>query len=146
MVTRERAGNAHLYALNRRHLAAPCVERLASLRIELVSRLRETIAHWDPAPRAASLFESAARDDAGTASDIDILVVRVADVDADEPTWRAQLMAIEAQTFEWTGNDTRVLEYGEHELRRTSRDPVVEAAVQEGTDLFGTLRRLVRSR
>src|ERR1700689_3700105 len=37
---RRTAGSAHLYQLNRNHLAAPWIEGLASLREQLIERLR----------------------------------------------------------------------------------------------------------
>jgi hypothetical protein len=50
----------------------------------------------------------------------------------------------------WTGNDARVLEYGEAEARRLGRsEPVLVEAASEGVELagsLGTLRRATRSR
>jgi hypothetical protein len=141
IVLREPAGRAYLYRLNRDHLASPWIEGLANLRLQLIDRLRQTLAGWAIPPAASVLFGSAARGDADSASDIDLLVVRPAAVEPDDAHWQRQLMALEASVTGWTGNDARVLEYGEHELGRS--DPVVVAAAAEGVELHGSLRRLL---
>lgn len=87
----EEAGNAYLYTLNREHLTAPALELLADVRVELERRLRAEIKTWEIPPRHASIFGSAARGDGDTRSDIDIFVVRPADVPEDDPGWREQL-------------------------------------------------------
>lgn len=143
IVSRERAGRAFLYRLNRDHLAAPWIEGLAFLRLQLIERLRETISDWQLAPDASVLFGSAARGEAVTESDIDILVIRPDEVDADDPTWREQVRALEAAVASWTGNDARVLEYGADEL--DAAEPVLETAASEGVELHGSLRRLLRT-
>jgi predicted nucleotidyltransferase len=143
IVSRERAGRAFLYRLNRDHLAAPWIEGLAFLRLKLIERLRETISDWQLPPDASVLFGSAARGEAGTESDIDILVIRPAAVDPDDPTWREQVRALEVAVASWTGNDARVLEYGADELDRA--EPVLETAAAEGVELYGSLRRLLRT-
>src|SRR6266516_2594502 len=63
IVTRERAGRAFLYRLNRDHLAARWIEGLASLRLELIERLRETVTAWQVPADAVVLFGSAARNE-----------------------------------------------------------------------------------
>lgn len=76
LVDAEQAGNAYLHVLNREHLAAPAIELLADVRVELQRRLRNEIAGWQIAPTHLSMFGSAARGDGDTRSDIDIFVVR----------------------------------------------------------------------
>src|SRR5712691_6562807 len=68
----DQAGRAHIYRLNRDHLAAPWIEGLASLRLEFINRLREAIESWEIDPVAAVLFGSAARGETNLRSDIDI--------------------------------------------------------------------------
>jgi predicted nucleotidyltransferase len=143
----ERIGAAHLYRLNRDHLAAPCIERLAAIPLEFIERLRKTIEAWEIHPAAAVLFGSAARGEAGTESDIDILVVRPTGVDPDAPEWREQLIGLDASATSWTGNDTRVLEYEEDEVARAGkRDAVLIEAAEEGIELFGSMGAIKRSR
>lgn len=143
IVSRERAGRAYLYRLNRDHLAARWIEGLASLRLELIERLRVAVATWQVPADAVVLFGSAARDEAGQQSDIDLLIIRPTAVDHDDPVWREQVSALEVAAATWTGNDTRVLEYAADEL--ANEEPVLDIAATEGIELHGSLRRLLRT-
>src|ERR1700694_1793409 len=91
VVSRRAAGSAHLYRLNRDHLAAPYIAGLATLREQLLERLRELVAAWEEPAVMAMLFGSVARGSAAAESDLDLLVVRHKDCDPDSPVWRAQL-------------------------------------------------------
>jgi DNA-binding transcriptional ArsR family regulator len=123
LVHRQEAGRAYLHTLNRDHIAAPIVESLAGLRTELLRRLRETLENWQPAPFHASMFGSAARADGDTRSDIDLLVIRPADVEEDEVGWRAQVSALSEAVHAWTGNNAGIAELGEAELHNLRRRP-----------------------
>ena len=118
IVEHRRAGNAVLYQLNRAHLAAPAVITLASLRDELVSRLRAEIDAWQVRCEYAALFGSAARGEMRPDSDIDLFVVRPKRIVADDERWREQLIALSHDVAEWTGNDVRILEYSTDEVGR----------------------------
>src|SRR4051812_18273256 len=142
VVHRRAAGRAHLYRLNREHLAAPAIETLAGLRAELLRRLRATVAGWDVAAVGVVLFGSVARGEAGGTSDVDVLVVRDHSVDPDADSWRTQVTELEARVTAWTGNDARVLEYADDEL--DDGEQVVAMALGEGIELAGSLRRLRR--
>jgi predicted nucleotidyltransferase len=139
------AGRARIYSLNRRHVAAPHVEGLAALRSELLGRLRAALAAWDARPLLVLLFGSVARGEAGSNSDLDLLVVRRADVEEESPVWIEQLAALERDATEWTGNDARIVEFGEDELLSDALDPLVGEALAEGIDLYGSRRSFRRS-
>lgn len=111
---------AILYSLNREHIAAPVVQAMADLRIELLRRLRELFAAWDPAPVHVSLFGSTARRDGDANSDVDLMVIRPDDVDADDPRWEQQLGALSDDVHRWTGNHAQILEFTASELRSMS--------------------------
>jgi predicted nucleotidyltransferase len=143
IVLERQAGNALLYRLNRDHLAAPLIEGLATLRLQLFERLRSTIADWRIQPAAAAVFGSVARGDSDERSDLDLFLLRPAAVTEDEETWRDQTARLEDAASRWTGNDTRVLEYSESELptiRRTER--VLQDVVADGIVLAGSLNLL----
>jgi predicted nucleotidyltransferase len=148
IVLREKAGNAHLYQLNRRHLAAPWIERLSALRSDLIDRLRAKVTGWSLAPRVALLFGSTARGDTTATSDIDVAIVRPAGTDPENPAWRHQISDLAKSVKAMTGNDVRVVEYSEAEARRMARtDKLLIAAAAEGIELVGSLRTmLARSR
>jgi predicted nucleotidyltransferase len=146
IVLRDPVGRAYSYQLNRDHLAASHIEGLAALRLELVARLRQRIGQWSVNPVLAVLFGSAARGEADPTSDIDLLVIRPAKIDPDSDKWRQQLVDLETSTTAWTGNDTRMLEYGEDELRTgVRRERVFRDVMAEGIELYGDLNILRRA-
>jgi predicted nucleotidyltransferase len=142
VVLRRVAGGAHLYRLNRDHIAARWIEGLATLPEQLTERLRIAIAGWDEAASLAFLFGSVARRQATSGSDLDILIVRRRDCDPDSETWRSQLVHLQQVATALSGNDTRVLEIGEDELGGGRIDPVLDEVVREGIELHGSRRRL----
>jgi hypothetical protein len=138
IVEAERAGRAVLYRLNRDHLGAPYVVALAALRLELGTRLRATVTAWPTPAAAVAMFGSAARGEADSGSDIDLLVVRPEDVHADDSQWRDQIVALERATSRWTGNDTRTLEYSARDfVALRYREPALVEATRDGIVLAG---------
>lgn len=144
-VRSERVGIANVFALNREHLAAGAIIELAGLRAAFLDRLRGVLDSWDPAPIYAALFGSAARGDMNIHSDIDVFVVRPEGEGViDELAlgrWHDNVNLLEESVAAWTGNDARVYEVGEIELRRSlkNRDPVLESIRAEGVTLIGPL-------
>lgn len=134
IVSRRVVGNTHLYRLNREHVAAKSIEMLAGLPERVIKRLREAISGWAQPPALAFLFGSTATGYATADSDVDLLIVRPAGVDPDSLPWTRQLAELQTQTTAWTGNDARILEYGEDEM--SVSDPVVFDALREGIELF----------
>lgn len=141
VVHRSQIGRANVYRLNREHLAAPHIEGLAAMRTALLERLRAAIDEWQLPPRLALLFGSAAQGRAGPNSDLDLLLVRRADVDGDSEAWIEQLAILEQGATEWTGNDARIVEFGEQELAGGGLEGVIEDALSSGIDLYGSRRR-----
>jgi hypothetical protein len=144
VVARRSAGNANLYQLNRDHVAASWIEGLASLPAQVLDRLRDAINEWRQPPVLVVLFGSVARGEATRGSDLDLLVVRPADCGPDEPVWQQQLSMLQTHASAWTGNDTRILEFGEQELTDGEPQQVLTDAARDGIELYGTLRLLRR--
>ncbi len=145
VVLRRSVGSANLYQLNRDHVAASWIEGLATLPAQVLNRLRDAINGWEQPPTLVVLFGSVARGDATPQSDLDLLIVRPASCDPDEPKWREQLSELQRNGTAWTGNDTRVLEFGAHELQDPGAEQVLADAAREGIELYGTLRQLRRA-
>lgn len=140
VVLRAPAGRAYLYRLNREHLAAPHISGLATMRAELLRRLREQTAGWAVGSPAVVLFGSAARGEADEWSDIDILVLRSGAVDPDDSRWRTQLEALAEQVRAWTGNAAEILEYDEERVKdHVGGETVFDIAAREGVLLAGSL-------
>jgi predicted transcriptional regulator len=139
LVDRLEAGRTFLYTLNRSHLMAPVVERMAESRNELVQRLRNEIGAWRISPIHASLFGSAARGDGDTSSDIDLFVVRPEEVHPDDPGWLEQVDGLAESVRAWTGNNAGIAEISEEELARLRGDPppVIDELRRDAIDLGG---------
>lgn len=148
VVLSRRAGAAKLYRLNTDHLATPWVKGLAGMRVQLLDRLKTTVEQWPIQPAAAVLFGSVARGDASEESDLDLLIVRPADCPDESAQWEEQLSNLEQAATAWTGNDARILEYGETELSegRASSDAMLSESTIDGIVFFGSLRRLTGPR
>ncbi len=129
LVNRVELNRASLFSLNRAHLAYPAVVALVEMRSALLEHLREELDSWRLAPVHASLFGSTARGDGDTDSDIDLFVVRPAEIGEDDPRWRSQVDALEGKVARLTGNRAAVLEASETEVARLSADkpPIVDA-------------------
>jgi predicted nucleotidyltransferase len=142
LVNRVELNRAYLFTLNREHLAAPAVGLLMEMRAELLRRIRGALDSWEVAPVNVSMFGSAARGDGGTASDIDLLVIRPGGVDDDSTTWRTQLADLKDQIRRWTGNYAQIVELTDEEfdqLRGDDRAIVAalrsDALVLHGSDI-----------
>jgi hypothetical protein len=144
VVSRRSAGIANLYQLNRAHVAASWIEGLASLPAQVLDRLRDAINGWEQPPVLVVLFGSVARGEATPQSDLDLLVVRPADCDPDESSWQEQISTLQAHASAWTGNDARILEFGEQEITADEPRQVLSEAATDGIELYGTLLLLRR--
>lgn len=139
IITAEPAGKAILYRFNITHLAADHILALVHLRRELLRRLRMAFESWNPKPVAAYLFGSTARNESTADSDVDLCIIRPRGIqDSDQANWREQVDRVSRDINGWTGNEARVLEYGEDQARSLiDRDQVLAAVLAEGIRLVG---------
>jgi predicted nucleotidyltransferase len=144
LVLRRAAGGAHLYRLNREHIAAGWIEGIASLPEQVTARLRAIVAGWEAAASLAFVFGSVARREASSDSDLDILIVRSAGCGADSPVWRSQLLALQQAATDLTGNDARVLEIGEQSASEGVAESVLRDVLRDGIPLLGSRSGLLR--
>jgi predicted nucleotidyltransferase len=149
VVDAEQRSTAVFYAANRDHLAWAAVETLASLRRNLIQRIRTELASWQPAPIHASLFGSAARGDGDAASDIDLLLVRSDEVGEEDSPWAEQVDELRQHVAIWTGNRCQAFQLDSQRLAEhvQAKDPLIDAWLRDtiplaGADLPTTLRRL----
>jgi predicted nucleotidyltransferase len=139
IVNRREAGSALLYTLNREHLAAPAVESLVNLRVELIRRLGDVVTAWKPLPFHASVFGSTARGDGNEASDIDLFLVRPDGVTAEQVEWSEQVDRLAGQVMRWTGNRASIAQVGLDELPRLMQEPpsIIAELRTDAITLFG---------
>jgi predicted nucleotidyltransferase len=134
MVLRESRPPANFYRLNHDHVAAEGIVALAGMWATLLERIRAELGKWTLQPEAAWLFGSAARREATTRSDIDILVIRpagVLDREASSDVWERQTSNLADDVRAWSGNPCEVLEMDTSEL---------SSAVERNDRLIGDLR------
>ncbi|MDY0913796.1 nucleotidyltransferase domain-containing protein [Rathayibacter festucae] len=147
IVTSQAVGRTTIYRLNRSHLAAGAIMELARLDETLHERLVSTLEGWAHQPGYAAMFGSAARGEMRAGSDLDLFLQQPA---APTDAWHEQVSALVRDAKAWTGNDPRVLEMSEGELRDAAADePVLRSIVDEGIPLIGSplaFRRLVGAR
>lgn len=140
VVYAEPAGSARLYTLNRDHLLAESVGTAVAARDRLLIRLREHIEAWPIPAVHTSLFGSAARAEASARSDLDVVVIRPDEVDADSPAWTKQLADLADLVTRWTGNTLSWFEVDRTGLARGIREgeAVLGSVRSEGIHLTGT--------
>jgi predicted nucleotidyltransferase len=143
IVHSERVGNAYAYKLNREHLAAEPIIQLARLPQTLLQRIEERLESWDFQPEYAAVFGSMARGTMTEDSDIDLLLVRADNTPID--IWDRQVSDLVSSVSNWTGNDTRPLEYTVTELIAARTDPVVRNVAKEGLTVAGDRAWLTRN-
>lgn len=151
IVLREHRPPAKLYRLNRDHVAAPGILALAEMWATLLQRIRGELVTWDLSPAAACLFGSAARGEATSDSDIDVLLVRDddhAESGPDERRWNDQVDRLAERVHAWSGNACEVLELSLAELQdavrrddRLVRDLRRDSIALSGRDVRTLLRR-----
>jgi DNA-binding transcriptional ArsR family regulator len=149
LVLTESAPPALLYRANRDHLALPAISELLRLDERLRERLAKQVTRWAVRPVSVVLYGSVARGEAGTGSDVDVLVVRPDAVSAGDPVWAEQLSVASDSIGRWTGRRASVVELGETEARRGLRrgEPFLAAAAEEGLVIWGeALRELTAPR
>lgn len=145
VVLAQPAGKAILYSLNRQHLAAACIEELANPRHMLIQRLTLLSKALHPLPVYAAIFGSVARGDAGPDSDLDMLLVRPADVEEDDLEWRGVVGRLEELATALTGNACRALEYGQREFSEEAQaEPVLRQVGREGLSFVGSPQEAIQ--
>jgi len=137
VVRSDRVGNAFAYRLNRDHLAAEHIIKLAALMETLIQRIEQRLASWEYAPVYAAVFGSVARGSMTADSDLDLLLVRSDDTPQDR--WDDQVAQLCSDLTRWLGNDVRPLQFTAAEVTERGRqEPVLRDALSEGLTVAGS--------
>ncbi|NAZ83659.1 helix-turn-helix domain-containing protein [Kineococcus sp. R8] len=145
LVTTQDAGSAVLYRLNRSHVLSGPVLAVVAATGTVEAWLGDRLGRWSPPPVAVVLFGSWARGAAAPDSDLDLLVVRADDVDADGP-WGEQLHATGEELEALTGNPVQFVQVTTAQLATAVREaqPLITGLRQDGRVLVGpSLRALL---
>lgn len=145
VVLHDQVGRTNTYRLNTEHLAAEPIIVLSRLTATFLNRLEAHLEGWGAALKYAAVFGSAATGRMTLGSDIDLLVVRASDPEdvgreADPEVWEQRVIELARLVTAWTGNDGRVVEYTEDEIRAASAagEPLLREVAQQGLTVAGT--------
>jgi predicted nucleotidyltransferase len=121
MVERRDVPPSALFRFVPENMASRVVARLADARRTVLGELGETASKLDPAPSSVVVFGSFARGEADRESDIDVVVVRPAAVDEEDPAWRAGVDGWTDHAQRLAGNHVELLEVSDVEAARLLR-------------------------
>jgi predicted nucleotidyltransferase len=128
-----------LYRLVRENLMAQAVVDLVDVRERTIERLRVLAGAIRPAAVSIVLFGSLARGEADADSDIDVLVVRRADIDEDDERWNESLGEWLIEAHRVAGNVVNHIEITSTELpaKLRSRAPLWRDVRRDGLVIAG---------
>jgi DNA-binding transcriptional ArsR family regulator len=137
----EEVGGRTVYSLNYDHVLYQAVRTALDAHRTLVKRIRQDIRMWDPAPKSAMLFGSAARGDGDIESDIDLLLVRPPMTSAmKERIWAPGVHELRRSVRSWAGNPLQVFDWPVSTLQRRARNQrgLVREIERDGLRLTGS--------
>jgi predicted nucleotidyltransferase len=139
VVERRDVPPSSLFRLVPEHVSVRALLQLARARDDIIKEMRRAAATMAVVPVSIIVFGSSARGEAGAASDIDVVFVRPADVDADDDRWAGAVEQWRATVRRASGNPVEVLEVGAHEVasRLSGRREVWRDIRREGIVVHG---------
>lgn len=145
VVLHDQVGRTNTYRLNTEHVAAEPILALSRLTATFLDRLQSHLEGWGEALKYAAVFGSAATGQMTPGSDIDLFLVRASGIErddrrADSEVWDQQMTELARLVTAWTGNDSRVVEYTEDELRAAvaAGEPLLSDVARQGLTVAGT--------
>lgn len=148
LVERREAPPSALFALIEDNVAGRLVRALSRSRETVLEELGTMAGQMDPSPVSAVVFGSLARGEADALSDVDVVLVRPADVDEDDEPWASSSEGWRTSARRLTGNPVQVIEIGETEVARRLRRPTALWAdvLREGVVVHGSSLESLRGR
>jgi predicted nucleotidyltransferase len=142
VVLSERVGNTYAYRLNTAHLAAKPILELAKLFDTFLKRLEQELGEWQYPPVYAAVFGSAVHGTMTPDSDLDLFLVSA--TRTPDAVWAQQVNELASAVTAWTGNDARVVEYTEIELKSAGTEPMVQDVLEHGLTVAGSRAWLLK--
>jgi len=139
IVERQDAPPAVLYRILQDHVAVKALSALARASLAFAEELAREIDGMSPPPASVAAFGSFARHEARADSDIDLLVVRPADLREEDESWRAVVDGIREHAQRLSGNRIEILEVGLREIRPLirSKRPLWRDIVRDAVVIYG---------
>lgn len=109
LVGRKDVPPSSMFWLARDHVAARPILELAAARDTATTQIGTWADALDPAPASTIVFGSFARREAGRQSDIDIVIVRPANIREDDEVWAESIETFRLNVQTLTGNSVEIL-------------------------------------
>lgn len=140
IVDRREAPPSALFRFVPENVAARAVTALANARPIVLDELGRSAGRLFPQPVSVIVFGSFARGEADGGSDLDLVVVRAAEVGEDDEGWRGQVDRWREDAHRLTGNPVEILEIDASDIGRMlrSRRQLWLDVQREGIVVFGT--------
>ncbi len=139
LVERREVPPSSLFLLNRDNVAGQIVVRLAQTREIALERMGAAAGELTAPPVSVIVFGSFARREADRFSDIDAVMVRPNDVEAEDDGWISGVEQWRATVRDLTGNPVEVLDIDQTEVRAklSSRSPLWRDVARDGVVVYG---------
>jgi predicted nucleotidyltransferase len=142
VVLHDQVGRTNTYRLNTEHLAAEPIIALSRLASTFLNRLEEHLDRWGKELKYAAVFGSAATGRMTLDSDIDLFLVRASVSEhegRDNDLWEQRVAELARSITAWTGNDGRIVEYTEDDLRAAvaAGEPLLRDVAAQGMTVGG---------
>jgi len=148
LVERREAPPSALFRLVTENVAARFVCDLARVRQTVLEELGRKAAELSPSPVSVIVFGSLARGEADSKSDLDVVVVRRANIPEDQEEWTAAVERWRTDARRLAGNPVEVIEVSESEIARLLRGKKAlwQDVARDGTVVFGRELAALRAR
>ena len=110
IVERREVPPSSLFRLVPEHVATRALLELADARNAVLTEMGRTASRIRPAPASVIAFGSFARGDSDLHSDIDVIIVRPTDTDADDDRWSATIERWRTSMSRVAGSTVQILE------------------------------------
>jgi len=139
LVDRREVPPSSLFQLNRTNLAAKLVVELSQSRDLALKAMGDAAADLPTPPNSVIIFGSFARREADRQSDIDAVIVRPDDIDADDDTWTSGIEQWRQAVRAITGNVVEVVETNQAEAveKLTSKRAMWRDVARDGVVVHG---------
>ena len=145
VVLHDQVGRTNTYRLNTEHVAAEPILALSQLTATFLHRLEEHLKDWGATLKYAAVFGSAATGRMTLGSDIDLFLVRATRPERNGPPrssepWEQRVSELARLVTAWTGNDGRIVEYTEDELRAAAAagEPLLTEVAGQALTIAGS--------
>jgi predicted nucleotidyltransferase len=139
LVERVEAPPSALFRLMDENVVGRMVRSMTNLRLDALDAVGDCSALQKSRPELVIVFGSFARGDADADSDLDVVIVRPADINDSDAMWSESIVTLHRELARALGNPVNILEVGKLELERRlkSHSDLWRSIRQEGIVVYG---------